>query len=86
MPRLPAKYDWSRVVYLLRERLSQSQAEFAATVGCALSTVSKWEQGATNPAPRQRRRLRKIGDEVEFPVSVWPPTNSENKSFDREHE
>lgn len=72
MPRLTDKYDWPKVVFLLRERRSQTQAEFAESVGCSVSTVSKWERGETAPVPKQRRRMEALGVEAGVPPSGWP--------------
>jgi transcriptional regulator with XRE-family HTH domain len=81
MPRLPVKYDWPEVVLHLRERRSQTQAEFAAELGCSVSTVSKWERRETVPAPKQRRRMEALGTEAGFPASEWPEESKQTPIF-----
>jgi len=76
MPRLPIRHDWSQVVLLLRERRQESQAEFAGTLGCSLSSVSKWERGEAVPGPRHRRRMEALGEALGLPSSEWPENRS----------
>lgn len=82
MPRLPVKYDWPRVVLLVRERRSETQAEFADALGCSVSTVSKWERGETVPAPKQRRRMEAMGVEAGLPSAEWPHETRQTNLFD----
>lgn len=82
MPRLLAKYDWPVVVHELRQRACQTQAEFAAAVGCSVSTVSKWERRETTPAPRQRRRMEGIGVAVGYPPATWPEESKQAVLFE----
>lgn len=68
-------------VRVLRDRRSQTQAEFAADLGCAVSTVSKWERRETVPAPKQRRRMEAMGTEAGFPASEWPEESKQTNLF-----
>lgn len=45
-------------VQAIRERLSMSQATFAATIGVPVATVRNWEQRRTGIAPSARTLLR----------------------------
>ena len=72
MPRLTTPYDWKLVVFQIRQLRRETQAELADALDCSVSTVSKWEQGQTTPAPRQRRRLEEYAVEAGFPPSHWP--------------
>lgn len=74
MPRLPVRYDWSQVVFELRERRRETQVEFAGTLGCSVSAVSKWERGETAPAAKHRRRMAEMGEHAGYPDSTWPET------------
>lgn len=82
MPRLPARYDWKTVVLTVRERRSQTQAEFAISIGCSVFSVSKWECGGTAPAARHRRLLEGMGAEVGYPVSRWPEASDQTPLFE----
>ncbi|MBM3534985.1 MAG: helix-turn-helix domain-containing protein [Alphaproteobacteria bacterium] len=44
-----------------RKKLGLSQSRFAATFGCPLKTVQKWEQGERQPTGAARVLLRAIG-------------------------
>ncbi len=81
MPRLPIRYDWPQVVLLLRERRNESQVDFARTLECSSSTVSKWERGECVPAPRQRRRMEALGVEIGWPTSEWPEESKQEELF-----
>ena len=81
MPRLSDKYDWPKVVFLLRERRSQTQAEFAGSVGCSVSTVSKWERGETTPIPKQRRQMEALSAEAGLAPSEWPEESKQAALF-----
>ncbi len=72
MPKLPATYEWEKVVFELRSRRSESQAAFASVIGCSESTVSKWEQGRSDPQPRHRKKLEDLGTESGYPSGAWP--------------
>lgn len=82
MPRLPVRHDWPRVVLLLRVRCNQSQVEFANDVSCSPSAVSKWERGETVPAPRYRRLIADLGDQVGFPAEDWPAESRQERLFE----
>ena len=71
MPRLAATYEWTAVVYELRSRRSESQADFAAVVGCSESTVSKWEQGRSDPQFCYRKTLEGVGAKSGYLCSQW---------------
>ena len=87
MPRLVPHYDWKEIVYRLRALRRESQAEFATVVGCSVSTVSKWEQGATaTPAPRQQRRLEELAIAAGYPPSQWPELDAQQPLFPRSHQ
>lgn len=81
MPRLPVKYDWPKVVMLLRTRRSQSQAEFAESVGCSVSSVSKWERRETAPSPKQRRRIEALSAEAGVAPADWPEESGQTYLF-----
>lgn len=83
MPRLAPLHDWPRVIHLLRTRLNQTQAEFAAAVGCGESTVSKWERGETAPATRHRRQLEGMGAASGYPASEWPEATNQALLFEQ---
>ena len=82
MPRLPIKYDWPKVVFELRRRSSQSQAEFALAADCSVSTVSKWERGQGLPAPKQLRRVEELGTATGFPPAQWPDASKQGHLFE----
>jgi transcriptional regulator with XRE-family HTH domain len=84
MPRLPVRHDWKEVVIRLRERRTESQVEFARSVGCSVSTVSKWECGATVPGLRQRRALEKVGEDLGWGPAMWPDLSKQGTLFDGE--
>ncbi len=44
----------------IRLELGFTQEDLARTLGLALSTVSKWEQGVTSPSPLAREKLEKL--------------------------
>ena len=81
MPRLTATYDWKSVVYQLRTQRNESQVDFASAVGCSESTVSKWEQGRSEPQPRHRRRLEELGSESQYPPNDWPLADNQEQLF-----
>ena len=47
-------------VKAIRLKLGFTQEDLARTLGLALSTVSKWEQGVTSPSPPARVILEKL--------------------------
>lgn len=83
MPRLPPTFDWPQVVLVLRERRNQTQAEFAESLGCSVSTVSKWERGETSPAAKHRRKMDELGNDVGYPASGWPEREQQTQLFRR---
>ncbi len=78
MPRLRPTFDWPQVVLVLREKRNQTQSEFARSLGCSLSTVSKWERGESCPVAKHRRKLDQFGDDAGFPASEWPELGQEH--------
>ncbi len=46
----------------LREKLSLSQAQFAALLGVNLHSVNHWENGKTSPRESQKRRIAEVRD------------------------
>ena len=57
MPRVPVKPEWSRRISRLRRSLRVSQSDFAAKLGTSAMTVSRWEQGTTEPQAEAYIRL-----------------------------
>jgi transcriptional regulator with XRE-family HTH domain len=83
MPRLPTRFDWARIILELRVLRNESQVEFAAAVGCAPSTVSKWEREQCVPSPKQRRRLETIGGEIGHGRDDWFVKSKQEQLFER---
>lgn len=81
MPRLPVRYDWPRVVLLLRDGRSQTQAEFAHAMGCSVSTVSKWERGETAPTAKHRRAMEAMSEELGISLGDWPEPSKQTALF-----
>jgi DNA-binding transcriptional regulator YiaG len=44
----------------IRAKLGFTQEDLAKTLGLALSTVSKWEQGVTSPSRLAREKIDKL--------------------------
>ncbi len=44
----------------IRLELGFTQEDLARTLGLALSTISKWEQGVTSPSRLAREKLEKL--------------------------
>ncbi len=59
-PEALAHFQRAIDVKAIREKLSLTQAEFAATFHLSLTTVQAWEQGNSHPDPVARTLLRVI--------------------------
>ena len=81
MPRLAHFHDWPKVVFELRTRRKETQGEFATAMGCAESTVSKWERGETAPKATHRRVMEKMGADCSYPSSDWPEESKQTPLF-----
>ena len=44
----------------IRQELEFTQEDLARTMGLALSTVSKWEQGVSSPSRLAREKIEKL--------------------------
>lgn len=48
----------------IRESLGLTQAQFAARLGVASWTVSRWERGTNSPYPKQAIRIREMAEDA----------------------
>jgi len=81
MPRLRTPYLWTEIVHELRLRSSVTQAELAEALGCAVSTVSKWERGETTPVARAQRKMDELGRQLGYPRPSWPRKGEQRRLF-----
>ena len=81
MPRLRTPYLWPEIVFELRCRASTTQAELASSLGCCVSTISKWERGETKPVARAQRALDQLGRRLSYPREAWPRRLEQRKLF-----
>lgn len=72
MPRLSTPCDGMLGVFHLRQLRCETQAEFVYFLQRAVSTASKWDQGRTEPSPRQGRKLEGLAAQAGFPPPLWP--------------
>jgi DNA-binding transcriptional regulator YiaG len=66
LPDTPSKYD-AAAIRATREKVSASQAVFAALLGVSVVLIRAWEQGQRSPAMWARRLL----DEVNRDPRHW---------------
>jgi DNA-binding XRE family transcriptional regulator len=52
--------DWGLKVKQLREKLLLSQMEMAEYVGCAFSSINRYENHLCEPTIKIKRRLREL--------------------------
>lgn len=64
------KREMGRRIVALRKRLNLSQTEFAAKVGAAAFTVSRWERGIVYPHPKFCRALDRIESKLDLPLAA----------------
>jgi DNA-binding transcriptional regulator YiaG len=49
--------DYAKLIKQLREKLVLSQAELADLLGCAFSSVNRWERGHHEPTIKMKRKI-----------------------------
>jgi len=66
--------NWARFIFTLRsdQFLHCTQEELANTVGVGGNTVSKWEQGRSEPGWKMKRKLKAFARDSEFSEDQWP--------------
>ena len=65
------RYDYKKIIFILREKLVISQMELADMLGVSFASVNRWERGHHEPTIKAKRKILNLCEEYNINIEKF---------------